>query len=137
MRGTEVQPAGYARRPSAYSQGVAIAPTPGGRWLAVSGQIATDATGRLVGAGDFEAQFEQVYRNLDAVLHAAGGELRDVANLRTYLVRDEDVDRFRDIRNRTHRDIWGDGPYPGNTLLVVSRLVDPAALLEIEAFAAL
>jgi enamine deaminase RidA (YjgF/YER057c/UK114 family) len=138
MRFAEIQPEGYVRRVSAYSQGTELGPLEtGARLLNVSGQIATDAGGTLVGAGDLAKQFEQVYRNLAAVMRTAGGDLRDIASLRAYLTRAEDVDPYREIRNRAHREIWGDGPYPAATLLVVSRLVDPAALLEVEALAVL
>lgn len=104
-----------------------------GRFVAVSGQIALDAEGRVVGAGDPEAQARQVFANLARCLEAAGGGFADVVKLTYFvtdlavipalrLVRDEHVDTARP---------------PASTAVRVSALVNPELLMEIEAFAIL
>jgi len=105
------------------------------RLIVISGQTPHDERGALIGEGDFKAQFERVFLNLRLVVEAAGAAMTDVVAFRTYLTRTEDIQSFRAMRDESLRSIFGGGPYPGNTLLVVTALVTPEVWLEIEALA--
>jgi enamine deaminase RidA (YjgF/YER057c/UK114 family) len=65
--------------------GFSHAVTGSGRWVATAGQVALDDAGKLVGAGDFEAQARQVFANLGRALAAAGASFADVVKLNYYL----------------------------------------------------
>jgi enamine deaminase RidA (YjgF/YER057c/UK114 family) len=123
---TLIPPAGYSH----------IAKVNRGTIVYLAGQVASDASGKLVGEGNFEAQAEQVFRNLKIAVEAAGGTMADIVKLNIYLVAEVDqaeVPKLRAIRNRyvnTERP-------PASTLVVVSRLAQPGWLIEIEAVAAL
>jgi enamine deaminase RidA (YjgF/YER057c/UK114 family) len=116
-----------------YSAGFAVDPA---GLVFVSGQVAMDADGRVVGEGDFAAQADQVYRNLSAVLGEAGCTLRDVVKFTTFLVRSEDWGAYAEWRKAHYPRLFPDGIYPANTGLVVRELARPQLLLEIEAIAA-
>src|SRR5262245_2515900 len=62
----------------------------GGRLLYVSGQVAWDASGAIVGKGDARAQARQVLQNMRAVLQAAGGDLSNLMKITTYITKIED-----------------------------------------------
>ena len=96
----------------------------------IAGQIALDAGGNLVGKGDIEAQTQQVYANLQAILEELGGSLEDIVKLTTYLTDRGHLDAFRRVRNR-----FFTVAFPPNTLLFVSGLAHPDYLVEIEAVA--
>ena len=97
----------------------------------VSGQVALDADGAVVGVGDMGEQARQTFRNLGAVLTAAGASFADVVKL-TIFVRD--IDAIAAIR--TARDEFVDTANPpASTLVEVSRLVLPDLLVEVEAVA--
>ncbi len=105
------------------------------RLIVISGQTPHDEQGALIGEGDFRAQFERVFLNLRLVVESTGAAMTDVVAFRTYLTRTEDIQSFRTMRDEYLRSVFGDGPYPGNTLLVVTALVTPEVWLEIEAIA--
>jgi enamine deaminase RidA (YjgF/YER057c/UK114 family) len=110
---------------------------PGGSdWLYVSGQVAVDTTGQVVGLGDIGAQVEQVFRNLDGVLAGAGFEFADIVKFTTYLVRVEDVQAYRTAREPIFDRYFPDRRFPASTLVVVSQLANPEMLIEIETVAA-
>ncbi len=101
-----------------------------GALLQLSGQVAVDDDGTLVGPGDVAAQTEQVFANLERILAAHGASLRDVVNLRTYLA---DMGSIRDYgRVRLARLA---GHEPTSTTVEVARLFLPGALVEVEALA--
>lgn len=102
----------------------------------VSGQVPSDASGKLIGEGDFEAQVEQVFRNLKLAVEAAGGTMADIVKLNYYVVAELDpaaVPKLRAIRDRY---LNVENP-PASTFLVVTRLTRPGWLIEIEAVAAI
>jgi enamine deaminase RidA (YjgF/YER057c/UK114 family) len=102
----------------------------------IAGQISSDASGNLVGEGDFDAQVEQVFRNLRIAVEAAGGTMADIVKLNYFLVAEVEqaaVPRLRAIRDR----YLNVAHPPASTLVVVSRLARPGWLIEIEAVAAL
>jgi reactive intermediate/imine deaminase len=103
-----------------------------GRLVFVSGQVPLDTEGRLVGAGDFEAQTRQVFANLEAALEAADASWSDVVKV-TYFVRD--VSNI--VALRSIRDEYLDTEHPpASTLVEVSGLFRDDVLIEIEAVAA-
>jgi len=115
-----------------YSPGM-VAPT--GEIVVVAGQVGMDGGGRLVGPGDVAAQTRQTFANIEKVLRAAGCGMRDVVRFQTFLTYASDIDHFMRARREVFPGYFPDGVYPPNTLLVVSRLVQPELLVEIEAMA--
>jgi enamine deaminase RidA (YjgF/YER057c/UK114 family) len=97
----------------------------------VSGQVAFDADGSVVGVGDIGAQARQAFRNLGAVLEAADASFADVVKL-TYFVRD--IDAVGAIRAARDEFVDTASP-PASTLVEVSRLFVPDLQIEIEAVA--
>ncbi|HWD80467.1 MAG TPA: RidA family protein [Kribbella sp.] len=101
-----------------------------GQWVAVSGQLALDADGKLVGAGEPGAQAEQVFANLERCLAAAGATFESVVKLTFFLT---DVGQLPAIR--VVRDKYIPGTKPASTAVQVAALAVPGALLEVEAYA--
>ena len=98
--------------------------------LFVSGCVAVDGRGRLVGSEDVVVQARQVFKNLGRVLAAAGAGFTDVVKVTVYLIDIDDRERINPVR----QEIFGDAR-PASTLVEVSRLVLPAARVEVEAVA--
>jgi len=115
-----------------YSHG-AVAPA--GEIVVVAGQVAADRAGQLVGPGDPAAQTKQAFENVRAVLEAAGSSMREVVRFQTFLTHAADIEAFMAARKEVFPRYFPDGVYPPNTILVVSRLVLPELLVEIEAMA--
>jgi reactive intermediate/imine deaminase len=103
----------------------------GGRLVYISGQVAWDASGNIVGKGDVAAQARQVYQNLRQVLQAAGGDLEDLMKVTTYITKLEDFAAVAQIRS----EIFA-GELPASTLIVVAGLFHPDFLIEVEGIAA-
>jgi 2-iminobutanoate/2-iminopropanoate deaminase len=115
-----------------YSHGMVA---PGGELVVVAGQVGADRAGNLVGPGDVVAQTRQAFENVRAVLEAAGSGMRQIVRLQTFLTHAADIEGFMQARKELFPRYFPDGVYPPNTLLVVSRLVVPELLVEIEAMA--
>lgn len=101
-----------------------------GDLLFISGQAAIDGKGRIVGVGDFDAQAEQVFANLERVLRAGGSSLANVIKVTIFLRDMANFSRIVELRGRFFAP-----PYPADTIVEVSSLYSPEALLEIEAIA--
>ena len=101
-------------------------------FLYVSGMLPVDADGQLVGAGDAIRQAEQVLDNVAAVLRAGGAGFEDVVRVGVFLRDIADRERINSVRRR----YFGDAR-PASTLVEVSALAVPGALVEIEAVARL
>jgi len=114
------------RTPPGYSHAVQ-----GAGLIFVSGQVALDPEGSVVGIGDMAEQARQAFRNLGAVLDAGGCSFADVLKL-TYFVRD--VEAVGSIRAARDEFVDMANP-PASTLVEVSRLFMPDLLIEIEAVA--
>lgn len=110
-----------------YSHAVAAT----GRVVAISGQVALDADGNVVGAGDPRAQAEQVFENLRLALAAAGATLADVIKLNFYATDLSMLPAVREVRDR-HVDTSNP---PASTAVQVVALFRPELLLEVEAWA--
>ncbi len=115
-----------------YSHGMVA---PGGEIVVVAGQVGMDRAGRLIGPGDVAAQTTQAFENVRAVLEAAGSAMNRIVRLQTFLTHAADIEGFMRARREAFPRYFPDGVYPPNTLLVVSRLVQPELLVEIEAMA--
>ncbi|HKA37470.1 MAG TPA: RidA family protein [Thermoanaerobaculia bacterium] len=123
-----VQPAGLQNNPN-YTHAVVVEE---GRLVFVSGQVARDAAGKVVGPGDMKSQARQVFENLKIALEAAGSDFAHVVRLNSYLTDMNQMAAYRDVRVQ----YFGDLPRPpASTTIGVSRLVDPDLLLEVEAVA--
>lgn len=122
---TLIPPAGYSH----------LAKVHRGTIVYLAGQVSSDASGKLVGEGNFEAQAEQVFRNLKIAVEAAGGAMADIVKLNIYLVAEVDQDQVPKLRAIRDRYVNVTQP-PASTLVVVSRLARPGWLIEIEAVAA-
>jgi reactive intermediate/imine deaminase len=123
IRRIEISPDPY--EPFRLAQGYRV-----GDLLFISGQAAIGGDGALVGVGDFDAQAAQAFGNLERVLRAGGSSLANVVKVTIFL---------RDMRNFPKivalRERWFTPPYPADTIVEVSSLYSPDALIEIEAVA--
>jgi reactive intermediate/imine deaminase len=122
---TLLNPAGLPAPISHYSNGVKVGDT-----VYVSGQVALDGDGRLVGPGDVVAQTRQVLENIRRVLAAGGATLDDVVKVTVYLANVDDRPRVNEVRQA-----YFGANRPASTLVEVSRLALPGLLVEIEAVA--
>jgi len=102
----------------------------GGRLLYISGQVAWDASGNIVGKGDVRAQARQTFENLRGVLQAAGGDLPSLMKITTYITRLEDFPAVAEARSAVFS-----GELPASTLIVVKSLFHPDFLIEVEGVA--
>ena len=116
--------------PTGYSHVFTVA---GGVSIYVSGQIAFNKDGQIVGVGDLGAQARQVYENLDACLKAAGATFKDVVKLVTYVV-NLTPDKAATVR-AVRREFLGEAPFPASTMVGVTGLVNPDLLIEVEVIA--
>ena len=107
----------------------------GGRTLHLSGQVAWNADGELIGPGDLVAQTRQALANLREVLAAAGATPADIVRLRTYVV-NHSPDKLGPVTAEIAA-FYGDALPAANTFIGVQALALPDFLIEIEATAAL
>src|SRR5437764_13269524 len=114
-------------KPTGYTH---VVEASGGKTVYISGQIALDKDGKVVGAGDIGAQTEQVFKNLQTALAAAGATFKDVVKMNTYTTDMSQVQAIRDVRARYFGDVT-----PASTLVQVVHLARPEFLLEIEVIA--
>jgi len=101
-----------------------------GNLLFVSGIVAVDAEGRLVGGDDVVAQTRQVFRNTGDVLAAGGCAFADVVKVTVYLTSIDDRPSINPVR----QEVFG-ATRPASTLVEVSRLAVEGAKIEIECIA--
>jgi reactive intermediate/imine deaminase len=130
VRTRTVNPDSIAPPAGSYSHAVRLE-LDGAALVFVSGQLPLDAQGRLVGEGDMARQTEQVFENLRAILEANGASFRDVVRIGSYLTDLSQLAAMREVRVR----YLAEEP-PASTLVGVSGLVLPGALLEVELVAA-
>jgi enamine deaminase RidA (YjgF/YER057c/UK114 family) len=105
-----------------------------GKIIYISGQVARDASGELVGEEDFRAQVEQAFQNLKTAIEAAGGTFASVVKLNYYCVDTVEQSHLPIVREVRDRFVNTESP-PASTFVVVRRLVRPEWLIEIEAIA--
>ncbi|MCT6779327.1 RidA family protein [Streptomyces sp. CS7] len=131
---TLVNPSGLPET-GAYRQ---VSVATGSKLVFVAGQVAWDADGATVGAGDLAAQVEQCYVNIGTALTAVGGTFEDVAKLTVYVVdwKPEKMPLFLEGVARAAARL-GTTPVPPGTLVGVAALDVPDHLVEVEATAVL
>lgn len=117
-------------RPNGFTQ---VASAPADRLIFISGQIACDANGNIVGAGDIAAQARQVFTNLSHALESAGSDFQHVVKLTFFVknISEATVAAIREVRN----DFLAPDRLPASTIVGVTGLVKEDLLLEIEAYA--
>jgi 2-iminobutanoate/2-iminopropanoate deaminase len=130
MRRTFDNPAGVPPPPGRFSH-VARLEFEDGALLLVSGQVAIDDRGELVGADSMAAQAERVFEVIADLLGAHGATFADVISIRTFVTDMERIDEYAEVRGR-----YLTGQPPTSTTVEVSRLVHPEALVEVEVAAA-
>ena len=131
MTTQHINPDGVSK-PTGYTHVVA---SNGSTIVFISGQIAVDAQGSLVGEGDLTRQAEQVFENLKTCLATVNATFADVVKLVTYVVNFKPEDRAT-IAGLRQRFLPADNP-PASTLVGVQALARPDLLIEIEAVAVL
>jgi enamine deaminase RidA (YjgF/YER057c/UK114 family) len=113
-----------------------IAKTNGLPLAYIAGQVSCDASGKLVGEGNFRAQVEQTFANVKIAVEAAGGSMGSLIKLNYYCV--ESVEPREQVAVRDVRDKYVNVEKPpASTFVVVSRLARPGWLIEIEAVVAI
>jgi enamine deaminase RidA (YjgF/YER057c/UK114 family) len=117
--------------------GYAHAVTVSGRLAFVSGQVALDESGNIVGEGDVAAQTRQCLRNLEAILSGLGATWADVARFNWYLVNIESLQAVRDVRDEFLRPVLGDAHNPASSLIQVAGLFRTECLIEVDVVVAL
>jgi reactive intermediate/imine deaminase len=101
-----------------------------GDLVVISGQAAIDENGEVVGVGDFDAQAEQAFRNVDRVLRAAGSGMDKIVKVNIYLTDMSNFPKIVELRARHFRQPW-----PADTIVGVTALALPELMIEIEATA--
>lgn len=104
-----------------------------GRLAFIAGQVATDADLNLIAPNDAGGQFGPVFDNIAKVLDGIGAGFSDIVELTTYLVGEDSREPWLAAREAVYKQHFGDGPYPPNTLLIISGLVRPEMKVEISA----
>ena len=101
-----------------------------GDTIYVAGQLPYDKDGKLVGVGDIKAQTRRVFENIRKIVTAGGGTMDDVVKVTVFVT---DV-RYREPYGEVRSEFFGANP-PASTLVQISNLAVPDALIEIEAIA--
>ncbi|MBI4083997.1 MAG: RidA family protein [Candidatus Lambdaproteobacteria bacterium] len=115
---------------AAFSRSVEVS---GGRLLFVSGHVARDEQRQLVGKGDIRAQTERAFANVRTAVEQAGGTVRDIVKITVFV---KDIRQAKDIYD-VRLAFFPQDALPASTMVEVSGFVDPDALIEVEAVAAL
>ncbi len=122
-----IQPKSLSDPRPRYSQGIL---SDGGKLLFIAGQTASDKDGNVVGKGDIEAQTDQVFKNLIAVLEEAGGSFNNLVMTTTYI-----TDRkYREGYNKVRMGYYKQNS-PTSTLVIITGLAHPDYLIEINGIA--
>lgn len=114
-------------RGGAFSSGVEA---PAGRTIYVSGQVAFDTEGKVVGERDVKLQTETVLEHVKTVVEEAGGGMEDIVKVTVFITDMGLYDEIHEVRRRYFEE-----PYPASSMVEVSALIDPRLLIEIEAVA--
>jgi len=127
-----IDPPGAAPAQGNYSH---VARVKSGDLYYIAGQLSVGRDGTVVGKGDFEAQFHQVFNNLNSVLTGLGINFDHIVKFNTYFVHSQDIDAFMVLRKKRFPELFSTEQYPPNTIAVIDRLVKEDFLFEVEAVA--
>jgi enamine deaminase RidA (YjgF/YER057c/UK114 family) len=130
MHWTPIDPATVSPPPGGWFSHAAKVGLEGTGLMFVSGQVAFDDEGKLVGEGALSIQTEQVFTNLARILADQGGSLNDIVNIRTFLTDISRISEYGAVRAR-----YLTGTPPTSTTVQVAGLVTPGALVEIDVVA--
>lgn len=114
-------------KPTGYSHVVVVR---GGNTIYVSGQVPITVDGKLVGAGNMEAQTRQVFENLRAALRSANADLKDLVKITIFATDASQLDAIRKVRNQ-----YLPGDFPASSFIEVKALFRPDVMIEIEGIA--
>ncbi|MBK7644658.1 MAG: RidA family protein [Planctomycetes bacterium] len=128
-----VQPEGW-KKPKGYANAIALSGA--SKLVFVAGQVAWDAQEKLVGRGDFGAQFEQALRNVVTVLRASGAEPAHIVRLTVYVTDKQMYVAHAKKIGVLWKELVGKH-YPAMSLVEVADLLEEGALVELEATAAI
>ena len=103
----------------------------GGSLVFLAGMSPVDAERKLIGAGDFDAQVEQVWENMRVALEKAGGKLSDIVSMTVFLTDMRHGNRFIELRQQKFGN-----DFPASALIGIDHLAVPGMLIEIQAIAA-
>ncbi len=106
-----------------YSRAVRV-----GQWVAVAGTTAAAEGGGAVGGDDIGEQAREALRRIQLALEQVGARLEDVVRTRMFVT---DLGRWQEV-GRAHGEVFAD-IRPATSMVEVSKLIDPALLVEIEA----
>jgi enamine deaminase RidA (YjgF/YER057c/UK114 family) len=124
-----LNPAGLSKN-TAFTQVVAVSGPV--KTVYVGAQTAIDASGTIVGKGDIAAQTDQILKNIDICLEAAGATREQLIQWTIYIVQGQPIQPAFEVFQRW----WGNRPNPpANSVLIVVGLVPPDFLLGIDAIA--
>jgi reactive intermediate/imine deaminase len=101
-----------------------------GRLVFISGMLAKRADGTLAGVGDIEEQTRQVCENLKSAVEEAGGTMEDICRVDVYVRNMEHFDQIHKVRRQ-----YFSSPAPASTMVEVTKMTTPDALIEINAIA--
>jgi enamine deaminase RidA (YjgF/YER057c/UK114 family) len=111
-----------------YSHVVRVEPR---QLIFISGQLARDKDGRIVGVGNMRAQLRQTLENVKSALEAAGASLSDLVRTNTYVTDIDEYFRHTDVRMEYYSHAM-----PTSTTVEVRRLAQPELMVEVDAIAA-
>ena len=102
-----------------------------GTTVYVAGQLARNNKGETVGEGDFVAQAEQAFKNVQAALESVGSDMHHIMKMNVFMTHREDIPEYRVIKSR----FVPDSDLPVSTLILCSGLADPVFRIEVEVIA--
>lgn len=117
-------PSGWPQLGRAFNHGVV---EPEGRRLHITGQVAWDSEGRVVGLGDCEAQVRKSFDNVESILAAVGGRLEDIVTMTIYFLDPADLPAIQKVR----AEKLAPEVAPASTIIQTPGLVVPELLVEL------
>jgi len=117
-------PGGWPQNGRAFNHGVVA---PEGRTIHITGQVAWDANGAVVGAGDCAAQMRQAFDNVEAILAAVGGRLDDIVSLTIFFLDPADLPAIQAVR----AERFSPETAPASIIIGTPFLVAPELLVEL------
>ena len=131
MKRTLINPADIAPPISKYTHGVRVE-IGDTALIFVSGQIALDSEGKIIGLGDITTQTDYVFKEMEVILKACGASLEDVVKATIFVTDMRNFQKVASVRNK----YFSETP-PATTFVEVNKLVHDDCLVEIEAIAAI